>query len=249
MTPAVCPWCGEDPTLELLDAWLEPVAHDQATLFPEYRLGAFQVATCCETAHEEWTAALNCPVFGADARAELAGLVRDAGIGCRQVYDHPDHGLRIDPGLRVAPIGRREAHAFVDAHHRHHESPAGEVFRLAAYSGPDLVAVATVGRPVSRHLDDGATLEVTRLCVDHGLPSGLTWKACSTLYRAAAAEAGARGFSKIITYTLDTESGMSLRYARWKPVHHTRGGSWDRESRPREDKAPTCPKIRWEKAA
>lgn len=88
-------------------------------------------------------------------------------------------------------------------------------------------------------------VEVSRLCVDRGLPDTLRYKACSTLYAFAAAEAERRGFERIITYTLSTESGMSLRYARWKPEHVTRPKSWHSRSRPRTDKTPLVPKIRW----
>ena len=39
---------------------------------------------------------------------------------------------------------------------------------------------------------------------------------------------------------------MSLRYARWtRDPHVLKGGSWDRPSRPREDRAPTGRKVRW----
>ena len=62
----------------------------------------------------------------------------------------------------------------------------------------------------------------------------------------AGGRAAAVGRSKIITYTLAEETGMSLRYARWsRDPHASKGGSWDRPSRPREDKAPTGPKVRW----
>ena len=43
-----------------------------------------------------------------------------------------------------------------------------------------LAGVAIVGRPVSRYLDNGLTLEVNRLCTDG------TKNACSFLYGAAA---------------------------------------------------------------
>ena len=62
---------------------------------------------------------------------------------------------------------------------------------------------------MSRYLDDGFTLEVNRLCSDG------TKNTCSILYAAAARAARAMGYRKIITYTLDTESGVSLRAAGW----------------------------------
>lgn len=37
---------------------------------------------------------------------------------------------------------------------------------MAASDGEKIVGVAIVGRPVSRYLDNGLTLEVNRLCTD-----------------------------------------------------------------------------------
>jgi hypothetical protein len=73
------------------------------------------------------------------------------------------------------------------------------------------------------------------------------------LYAAVAREARRRGFQHIISYTADSdeaatlasELGTSLKAAGWVPEHPTRGGSWNRPSRPRRDAAPTCPKVRW----
>lgn len=66
-----------------------------------------------------------------------------------------------------------------------------------------------MGRPVSRGLDDGQTLEVTRLCTDG------TKNACSFLYSKAARVARELGYSKIITYILMSESGDSLKASGW----------------------------------
>ncbi|GLI00644.1 XF1762 family protein [Phytohabitans aurantiacus] len=58
-----------------------------------------------------------------------------------------------------------------------------------------LVGVAIVGRPVARHLDDGLTLEVTRVATDGHR------NACSLLYAAAWHAAKALGYRRLITYT------------------------------------------------
>lgn len=76
----------------------------------------------------------------------------------------------------------------------------------AAY-GPAGGHGSTPGRPVARHLDDGWTLEVNRLCTDG------TRNACSMLYAAAWRAARAMGYKRLIPYILDTESGTSLRAA------------------------------------
>ena len=63
-------------------------------------------------------------------------------------------------GLELRPMTLREANAFVQQHHRHHKPTAGHKFSIGCSDGGNIVGVAIVGRPVSRHLDDGWTLEV-----------------------------------------------------------------------------------------
>jgi len=100
-----------------------------------------------------------------------------------------------------------------------------------------LHGVAIVGRPVSRHLDDGLTAEVTRLCTD-GLPN-----ACSFLYSACVRIARDMGYEKIITYILASENGASLRASGWQAVEGLRGGgNWNVPSRPRADSTNIGPK-------
>ncbi len=139
---------------------------------------------------------------------------------------------------------QRKAIKKVKEMHRHHKAPAGDIFRVVAYEDEDcekLVGLVMVGRPVSRHLDDGFTCEVIRLCTD-GTPN-----ACSFLYSRTARIAKEMGFKKIITYILETEPGTSLKASGWTCEGEAGGGSWSSPSRPREDKAPTCKKQRWSK--
>lgn len=142
--------------------------------------------------------------------------------------------------LRVCPLDLDEANEFVARHHRHHPPVVGHKFSLGALDATGVVGVAIIGRPVSRMRDDGATLEVTRLCTDG------TKNACSFLYGAAARAAFALGFVRIGTYTLPNEGGASLRGAGWKLIGERGGGSWSRDSRPRVDTAPTQGKLLWE---
>lgn len=145
--------------------------------------------------------------------------------------------------LRIVPIRFRDANEFVRRFHRHHGGVTGHKFSLAvADATGTLRGVAIVGRPVSRALDDGATLEVNRCCTD-GAPN-----ACSMLYGAAWRAAKALGYSRMVTYTLPGEGGGSLRGAGWRVVAQTRGGSWNCPSRPRADDHPTQGKLRWEAA-
>jgi len=142
--------------------------------------------------------------------------------------------------LFVLPCDFDEACAFVRQYHRHHIPPVGHKFSLQATDGKKVVGVAIIGRPSARALDDGTTLEVTRLATDG------TKNACSFLYAASWRAARALGYQKLITYILDTEPGTSLTASGWKCVAKTRGGTWSRADRPRIDKHPTQGKLRWE---
>jgi hypothetical protein len=145
------------------------------------------------------------------------------------------------PRLQIVPMDLDAANAFVSVHHRHHQAVVGHKFSLGAMDDAGtLRGVAIVGRPVARMLDDGWTLEVTRVATD-GCAN-----ACSALYGAAWRACRAMGYRKLVTYTLDTEPGTSLRAAGWRVVGTTPGRSWSVPSRPRLDKHPLQPKIRWE---
>ena len=143
--------------------------------------------------------------------------------------------------LIVIPLDLAEANAFVDQHHRHHQSVVGHKFSLGVTDQDGAIhGVAIVGRPVSRMLDDGTTLEVTRVATD-GYKN-----ACSMLYGACRRATFALGYRRLVTYTLQSESGTSLKAAGWKQTIETAGGSWSRPSRPQIDKHPLEPKFRWE---
>lgn len=144
--------------------------------------------------------------------------------------------------LELQPVSFEEACEFIRLHHRHHLPPQGHKFSIAVNDGNKIVGVIVVGRPVARHLDDGWTLEVTRCCTDG------TKNACSMLYAAAWRAAKALGYKRLITYTLQGESGASLRAAGWKVIGQAGGGTWNRPKigRFRVDLHPLQKKIRWE---
>ncbi len=143
--------------------------------------------------------------------------------------------------LALTPISLREANAFVERNHRHHKGVTGHKFSIGCTRDGELVGVAIMGRPVSRYLDDGLTLEVNRLCT-----TGAE-NACSMLYGAAARAARAMGYQKIITYTLDTEPGTSLRAAGWQCAGPAGGERWTGKRRPAADLYPPQKKLRYEK--
>ena len=120
--------------------------------------------------------------------------------------------------LRAVPIELGEANAFVDALHRHHGPVVRDKFRVGVEKDGKLVGVAQVGRPVARRLCDGRTLEVVRCCTDG------TKNACTFLYSRCARIAEEMVYSRIITYILESESGISLKASGWRLDLESCGG-------------------------
>jgi hypothetical protein len=141
--------------------------------------------------------------------------------------------------ISLVPITGKAACAFVQRHHRHHSPPRGWLFAVACEQDGEVVGVAIVGRPVARMSADGYTCEVTRLATDGSR------NACSLLYGAAWRAARALGYRRMLTYTLPSEGGASLRGAGWTCEGKAGGRSWSRARRPREDEHPTEVKTRW----
>lgn len=141
----------------------------------------------------------------------------------------------------LVPCTLAEANAFVEQHHRHHGPVVGHKFSIAVHDNGMIHGVVIVGRPVNRVLDDGWTLEVTR-CATDGYRN-----ASSALYGAAWRASKALGYKRLITYTLCSEPGASLRASGWTLIGECGGGGWNRKSRPRVDKHPLQHKLRWEK--
>jgi len=141
-------------------------------------------------------------------------------------------------------MSQREANAFVANFHRHNKPPRGALLQVGATDGNRLVGVGIAGRPVARMLDNGETIEVTRCCVLDDAPKGTPSFLYMSLWRAARA----LGYRRCVTYTLQSESGASLRGAGFKIVAELAGSvGWSRPSRER-DWQPIFgqQKLRWE---
>lgn len=144
--------------------------------------------------------------------------------------------------LTVIPISIREANEFVLNFHRHNRPTQGGKFAIGATTGEQMVGVAIVGRPVARMLDNGYTAEVTRTCTNEFAPKGTVSFLYSTCWRICQA----MGYHKLITYTLQSESGASLKGAGWKCVGQTKPHQWSWSGREREwDSIYDQPKLRW----
>ena len=143
--------------------------------------------------------------------------------------------------FELVPLPLAESNAFVEQHHRHHQPAVGHKFSLGAAVDDKIVGVAIVGRPLSRILDNGATLEVLRVATNGHR------NACSWLLARSWRAAQALGYKRLVTYTLPEEGGGSLRGAGWRCAGKAGGGRWSSKGRPRVDKHPTQMKLRWEK--
>ena len=147
--------------------------------------------------------------------------------------------------ISLRPICLPEANAFITRLHRHHTPVIGWKYGIGAEDAAlALCGVIVVSRPVSRLLDNGWTLEVTRCCTNGEK------NAPSLLYGAAWRTAQALGYRRLVTYTLCTESGASLRAAGWHLTGNRRGESpghgW--ENRPNRARGAVAhvSKQRWE---
>jgi hypothetical protein len=151
-----------------------------------------------------------------------------------------------DAMIHLHPISIREAKEFVRQHHRHNKPPAGAKFAIGCGVAGTLVGVSMVGRPVARMLAARETAEVLRLCVAATAPKNT----CSMLYGASWRAWRAMGGRRLITYTLASETGASLRAAGFKIVANTKAEEWSRPSRARTTQPVYGePKHRWEVAS
>ena len=131
--------------------------------------------------------------------------------------------------LQAEPIEIKQAQAFINQLHRHHAAAIRDKFRIAAKQDGKIVGVAQVGRPISRNLCDGYTLEVLRLCTNGEKD------VCSFLYSKCARIAKEMGYRKIITYILETEPGTSLKASGWTCEDSNCGGAtWENCTRTKE---------------
>ncbi len=155
------------------------------------------------------------------------------------------------PTLTLRPITLAEGRHFVGIHHRHNGPPVTWKFGVGITCDGELVGVAMAGLPKARTLmqSDPYLLEVNRTCTN-GTPN-----ANSMLYGAIARAAKALGYRRLITYTLESEPGVSLRAAGWQidQVSDHDIDRWKSANGRHPDtlfgpaKIPAGPKTRWVK--
>lgn len=142
-------------------------------------------------------------------------------------------------GLRLVPCSLADANAFVAQYHRHSKPVVGHKWSVACADDDAVRGVAIVGRPIARHMDDGTTVEILRTATDGAK------NANSLLMGACVRAAFAKGYTRVITYTKQSESGASLRAAGFRVVAQAKGRQWSRSSRPRAV-TDVADRLRWE---
>lgn len=150
----------------------------------------------------------------------------------------------------IRPISIKEADVFVSTNHRHNKAAANGKFAIGCYiilgvtNGVwfYMIGVGIGGRPRSRHLDNGVTFEVYRVCtVGHK-------NATSFIYSRMKKIAQQMGYLKIITYTLQEESGSSLKAIGAeieKRVEHTKQWNDHGKIKRNHQKVTIQLKFRW----
>lgn len=156
--------------------------------------------------------------------------------------------------LTIVPMTTDEANAFILSYHRH-SKPRMAKFAIGVSNG-ELVGVALVGRPVARELQDGTTAEVLRCCVTNEIEPATDSRGArhangvaSMLYAACWRAWRAMGGRRLVTYTLQSEGGASLRGAGAKVIAELPPRdpkAW--QSRPKREWIPVVgqAKFRWE---
>jgi len=139
------------------------------------------------------------------------------------------------------------ANAFIAKHHRHSIplKPINVKYIIGLENDNELIGVAILGRPCNRYIEDGHTIEIRRLATN-GLKN-----ACSFLLARSSELAFSLGYKKIVTYTLQIESGSSLKATGFEISHNSNSkGKWRSTTQTRLDGREIIPsgkKICWQK--
>lgn len=148
--------------------------------------------------------------------------------------------------LYVVPCSKEQASDYITHMHRHHLPLDFGSFCLAVCTSDGTVhGVAIIGRTVTQHMklpgiSNRWIVEVRRVATD-GFPN-----ACSALYGSAWRFVREMGYRAIISYTLPSEGGASLRALGWQQVDDVGGNSWAHRGTRGVDIHPTVKKTRWQ---
>lgn len=145
--------------------------------------------------------------------------------------------------LHAVSVTLKEANAYVAQLHRH-APPVTQACFQAGVADPEqrLRGVVVVENPTAPAYQHRGVFEISRVCAD-GCPN-----ACSFLYARATRAARELGFARGYTYTLQSESGASLRALKqlgWYEDAKRPGRDWAKESGREGRSSVSTPITRW----
>lgn len=148
---------------------------------------------------------------------------------------------RASAPMKVRPITRNAALPWIAEHHRHlKRAVTGWLFGIEILDDDGKrVGVAIAGRPAARELQDGLTVEITRVATNGQR------NACSLAYGALRRAACALGYQRVVTYTRADELGTACKAAGFRDEGVAGGGECSRPSRLRRSSEDASPKRRW----
>ena len=146
----------------------------------------------------------------------------------------------------IRPITVKAAIQWVRETHRDLPVVQGGLFASSVYRGDHPVAAGIAVNP-PRVWQGTGRIVIGRVAAIPGLePVGNhAAPACTMIYGSLCRAAKALGYREAWTYTLPGESGASLRAAGFTYMGETKGGEWDRASRPRQKAVRSEKKGRW----
>lgn len=140
--------------------------------------------------------------------------------------------------LSIAPITVKAARALVKLWHRKLPDVQGGMFASSVVLDGAPVGVGIAGTPARVWNGTGRIL-ISRVATDESK------NACSMLYGSLCRAAKALGYREAWTYTIDGESGVSLKAAGFTCLGMTDGGEHSRPSRARKRAVLPQRKYRW----
>lgn len=161
------------------------------------------------------------------------GVITESKDGYGYFYLLGGENTKLIAEMEVAPIHLKEAAEYVKQYHRHCGPPKFHKFSISLRIPEETepIGVVIVSTPKAKALMDGRTLEINRVCAN---PCYMN--VCSKLYAQAIRAGKALGYRRFITYTLEGESGASLRAVGFQSDGITSGKKqgWNTPSRPRK---------------
>lgn len=146
--------------------------------------------------------------------------------------------------LAIRPITVKAARKLVKQWHRKLPDVQGGLFASSVAVNDNVVGVAIAGNP-ARVWQGTGRIVISRVATPGVEQLAESKNACSALYGSMCRAAKALGYREAWTYTVDGESGISLKAAGFTCLGMTGDGEHDRPSRARKKAVLPQRKYRW----